>query len=76
MTASMSKAEGSADLSLLIYITINNYGQPKTTLRLTPLKRHVGSEWDWSHCKELDFLVKVGGVCLPECQRDARTEAK
>ena len=55
---------------------ININGEPKTISRLTPPKRHVGSEREWSHCEELDFLVKIGGVCLPECQRDARTEAK
>ena len=57
-------------------LTLNNYGPPKTIARLTPPKRYVGSEQEWSHWEELDFLVKVGGVCLPECQRDARTEAK
>ena len=61
-------------LFLISHININ--GEPKTISRLTPPKRHVGSEREWSHFEELDFLVKIGGVCLPECQRDARTEAK
>ena len=54
-----------------VYRKKNNYGLPKSIWGPTPPQQHVGSEREWSHWEELDFLVKIGGVCLPECQRDA-----
>ena len=32
--------------------------------------------WEWSHFKEHNFLLLMGWLCLPECQRDAWTETK
>ena len=42
----------------------NKVQSPKSTGRLTPPKRHVGSEREWSYWKELDLLVKIG-VSVP-----------
>ena len=57
-------------------IYINKIQRPKIGYFATPPKRQARSEREWSHFKELGFLVKLGGVCMPECQRDAWMEAK
>ena len=63
--------------SSIIYIShININGEPKPLSLASTPRRQAGFGWEWSHFEEHNFLLLLGGVCLPECQRDARTEAK